>query len=232
MGAASFNSGGIQQFTTAFGANDNVNPTNTLSYNRGDKFISHLDTNFAGGLTGEANISAINGREMTLNWSTVSGGGNRQHIVLAVAGGQWYCGNFETVTAGNNITVSTVPFRPDGGADIYSTTRAQSAAGVCDAPDERVFGGWDSAGGQSSLSIEDTGALATSRVSTALQFNSVYASTNGAVGPAIDARITYTSTQSNGFTLAQPTSDGSGRRVYFIAAGNSIDSTKNLFPWL
>lgn len=230
IGAATFNNNAIQQWVIASGANDNVGTTNCQGYNRGDQFIAHIDSGFAGGLTGKANISAINGRDVTLNWTTTSGGGNREHIVLGVSGGSWHAGNFDTVTAGNNIVVSNLPFRPDGGVSLYSTTKGQTADGVTDTPDERVLGGWDSAGNQRSLTIEDSTGLATSRVSLALQFDSVYASTNGAAGPAIDARITYTSTQNNGFTLAQPTSDGAGRDVYYVAVGDS--APKSLIPFM
>ena len=230
IGAATFRGGAIQQFVWSSGANDGVGTTDTEGYNRFDQFIAHIDTNFAGGLTGKANISAKAGSQVTLNWGTVSGGANREHIVLAVKGGNWRVGNFDTVTAGNNITVSAIGFRPRG-VMFYSTTKGQTADGVTDTPDERVQGGFDMFGSQRSLTIEDSTGLATSRISTAIQFDSVFASTNGAAGPAIDSRITFTSVQNSGFTLAQPTSDGAGRDVYYIAAGNNAAS-RNLVPWM
>lgn len=221
IGAASFRRNAIQQFVCAFGANDNVTPTATQSFSRFDKFIAHLDTAFGANLTGQASITSISGTTVVLNFDVVSGGGNREHLVYAITGEEWEVGNFGTVTAGNNITVSGLGFRPEG-IDFYSVTRGQDAANTPGSPDERVVGFVDSAGNQRSLTIEDsTGVVATTRVSTAIQFDSVYASTNGAAGPAIDARITYTSRQNNGFTLAQPTSDGAGRDIYYIAVGDS-----------
>ncbi len=229
IGAASFRDGAIQQFVNAYGANDNVGTTATQCYNRFDKFLAHIDTNFAGGLTGQANISAIANNVVTLNWTTTSGGGTREHIVLAIKGGSWRVGNFDTVAAGNNIVVSGIGFRPLG-VLFVSTTHGGDADGVTTVPCERVMGAVDSAGNQRSLTIESSNGLATTRVSTAIQFDSVYASTNGAAGPAIDARITYTSTQNRGFTLAQPTSDGTGRDVYYIAAGNN--APRGLVPYM
>ena len=228
VGAASFRRNAIQQFVCAYGANDNVNPTNTQSFSRFDKFIAHLDTNFGANLTGQASITSISGTTVVLNFDVVSGGGNREHIVYGITGEEWEVGNFDTVTAGNNIVVTGLGFRPEG-IDFYSTTRGQDAANTPGSPDERVVGFVDSAGVQHSLTIEDsTGIAGTTRVSTAIQFDSIYASTNGAAGPAIDARITYTSRQNNGFTLAQPTSDGAGRDVYYIACGNSPISAQLL----
>jgi hypothetical protein len=233
IGAASFNNGGIQQWTNAYGANDGAGTTQTASYNRFGEFISHLDINFGAALTGRANISAIVGRVVTLNWAVVSGGGNREHIVLAIYGGQWHCGEFDTTTAGNPIVEAGIPFSPTAGVDLHSDTKNQSAVNTPTATDERVLGGWDSSGNQRSLTIEDSnGVVGSTRISTAIQFDSIYASTNGAAGPAIDARITYTSTQANGFTLQQPTSDGAGRCVYYIAAGDTNPSTKTLIPWM
>lgn len=231
IGAASFRGGAIQQFTNAYGANDNVATTDTECYNRFDKFISHINTAFANNLTGQANISSITGNTVALNWTTVSGGANREHIVLRVTGGSWRVGVFDTVTAGNNITISGVGFRPRG-VEFISTTRSQDTDGVTVNPDERSFGAVDDLENQRSLTIEDSTGLVLTRVSTAIQFDSIYATTNGAAVPAIDARITFTSYQNNGFTMAQPTSDGAGRCVYYIAAGNNGVSSRNLVPWM
>lgn len=228
IGAASFRRNAIQQFSVTYGANDNVNPTNTECANRFDKFIQHINTAFDGTLTGQASITAIVGGTVTLNWDIVSGGANREHIVLGITGEEWEVGNFDTVAAGNNIVNSSLGFIPQG-IEFYSDTHGSTAAGVTAAVDERVIGYVDSAGSQRSLTIEDSNGVAgTTRVSRAIQFDSVYASTNGASGPAIDARITYTSRQNNGFTLAQPTSDGTGRDVYFIASGSSTVSAQLL----
>jgi hypothetical protein len=224
IGAATFRNKQIQQFVLTYGANDNVATMQTQHYNRNDQFIAHIDSGFAGGLTGAANISAKSGATVTLNWTTTSGGGNREHIVFAVRGGSWYAGNFNTVPAGNNIVVTNIDFVPRG-ATFYSDTRALSTLGATDAIDERVVGMFDSVGASRSLSIEDQNGVADSLVDTVIQFDSVHASCNGTSTPAIDARITYTSTQvvaPYGFTLAQPLSDLVGSKVYYVTYGDTL----------
>lgn len=229
IGGATFRGGAIQQSACSFGANDNVGTSGTASYTRSDKFIAHIDSAFAGGLTGQSNISAISGGTVTLNWTTVSGPATREHIVLAIKGGNWRVGVFDTVAAGNNITVSSMGFRPKG-VMFFSTTHTQDTDGVTSSPDERVQGAVDSAGNQRSLTIEDSDGLATTRISTAIQFDSIYAATNGASGPAIDSRITWTSYENNGFTLAQPTSDGTGRDVCYVACGDQAVGARFAAP--
>jgi hypothetical protein len=231
IGAASFRDGGIQQFVCAYGSNDNVATTDTESYNRSDKFIAHINSAFTGNLTGQASISAISGNKVTLNWDVTQGGGVREHIVLAVRGGSWRVGKFDTVVAVAPIVIGSLGFGPIG-ATFVSTTQAQSANNVTDSRDERVLGAFDAASNQRSLSIEDSTALATSRISTVVQFDSVYASCNGSAGPSIDVRATLTSIQKNGFTLSQTDSYDSGRVVYYVAFGKNGISSRNLVPWM
>jgi hypothetical protein len=232
IGAASFRFGVIEQFVVSYGSNDNVNPTNTDSYNRRDRIIAHIDAGFGGGLTGQAGVTAIVGNTITFNFGTVSGSGARELIVLAITGGEWGVGFSDTVAAGNNINITGLGFLPESFV-FDSVTQSSSGLGVTDSPDERVIGMVDSSGNQRSLTIEDsTGIAGDTRISMANQFDSIYATTNGAAGPAIDARVTFTSRNNNGAVLAQPLSDGTGRNIYHSAVGESQLSFRSLTAFL
>jgi hypothetical protein len=217
LGSATFRDG-IQQFSIAMGANDNVATMATQYFNRGDKFISHIDTAFGASLTGQASISARANNVVTLNWDIVSGGANREHIVLAVKGGQWFTSSFTLVTAPGTITVTNVPFRPKG-ICLYSVNRPQNASGVPGSIDEWTMGAYDGTN-QRVATTESANGGATSNVVTALEFDSMYIGTNGI--SAIDARVTGTSLDERGFTASDSLTDVNDRIVYFDAVGDAV----------
>jgi hypothetical protein len=217
LGSATFRDG-IQQFVIAMGANDNVATMATQHFNRGDKFIAHIDTAFGAALTGQAGISARVNNVVTLSWDIVSGGANREHIVLAVKGGQWFTSSFTLVAAPGTITVTNVPFRPKG-ISLYSVNRPANASGVPGAIDEWTMGAYDGTT-QRVMTTESANGGATSNVVTALEFDAIYIGTNGI--SAIDARVAGTSLDERGFTASDSLTDVADRIVYFDAVGDSI----------
>lgn len=230
MGAATFRNNGVQQFTCGMGANDNVATANTLHYNIFGNFISHLDTNFGTALTGQLTILSRNGNNVFTTWNIVSGGGNREHIILAIKGGEWEVGFFETVAAGNPIAV-TSGFQPKGGT-FYSVNRPVSASGVCGDIDEWTVGVFDQNSIVRSMTVEDDdGATPNSLVSTVLQYDSIYVGSDGIGG--VDARITLTSINAAppGVTLQQVLSDLAGRRVYYEFEGDNAPDHVRRDDW-
>jgi hypothetical protein len=218
VGGASFRSG-IQQFALSMGSNDNVATTETEYFNRADQFIAHIESGFSGVLNGQANISAKNNNVVTLNWTLVSGGGNREHMVFAVKGGQWFVGQSTTVAAGNPITFTT-PFKPKG-VNTYSVNRPQNASGVTGNPDEFSMGAFDSSNNARALTTESQNAAATSNVTRAMRFDtSIYVASDG-LG-AEDSRITLTSVSDVGFIGQQVISDVADRIIYFDAVGDDV----------
>lgn len=219
QGFASFAKGAIQQITFAAGSNDASNPTQTINYAQTGQFISQLDTSLTL-VTTRARVTAQNANGFDLTWDEVSGVA-RQFQVLAVMGGQWFVGATVSVTAGNNITVTGVPFGPKG-YSLISSNRTEPASDTPSDTDEWAFGAVDQNANQRSMSTEDTDNVATTVVTTVVQFDSVIATGNGTTPtPAIDARITHTSFTADGWVDAQPTSDGAGRWIGYIAEGDA-----------
>ena len=136
-------------------------------------------------------------------------------------GGQWFVGATVSVIAGNNITVTGVPFNPKG-YSLLSSNRTEPASDTPSDNDEWVFGAVDQDGNQRSMSVEDKDNVATTIVTTVVQFDSVIASGDSvSPTPAIDCRITHSSFTADGWVDAQPTSDGAGRWIGYLAEGNA-----------
>lgn len=220
QGFASFAKGAIQQITFAAGSNDASNPTQTINYAQTGQFLSMLDTTLTL-VTSRARVTDQNANGFDLTWDEVSGIGGRDWQILAVSGGQWFVGATVSVTVGNNITVTGVPFNPKG-YSLISGNRAEPASDTPSTPDEWVFGAVDQNANQRSGSVEDNDNVATTIVTTVVQFDSVLASGDGtSPTPAIDSRITHTNFTADGWVMAQPTSDGSGRWIGYLTEGDA-----------
>ncbi len=221
QGFATFAKNAIQQFTFCAGSQDGVSPTDTANYAQDGQFLSLLDSGISN-VTTRARVTAVNGNGFDLTWDEVSGIGGREWQILAISGGQWLAGSMLTVTAGNNITVTGVPFTPRG-YTLVSSNRAQPASDTLSTPDEWCMGAVDQNANQRSMAVEDATGVATSLVSTVVQFDSVIATGNGLVpAPPIDCRITHTNFTVDGWVDAQPTSDGAGRWIGYFAEGDAI----------
>lgn len=220
QGYATFAKGAIQQFTFSMGSDDNVSPTTTANYAQDGQFLSMLDSATTN-VSSRARVTAVYGDGFDLTWDEVSGFA-REWQVLAISGGQWLAGSTVTVAAGNNITITGVPFIPRG-YTLVTSNRVQPASDTPSVPDEWGMGAVDQDANQMSMAVEDATAVATTLVATVVQFDSVLATPNGVIpAPPIDSRITHTNFTNDGWVDAQPTSDGVGRWIGYFTEGDAV----------
>lgn len=172
-------------------------------------------------ISNEAEFTSMDADGFTLNWTTVDGSAYRM-LYVAVAGGQWYSGNFARSGSTGDQSVTGVGFQPTGlllAHNSLGTTGAVAHArlhvGATDGTNEyTVFAG-------------DEDALSTTDNINDLDSTKMLKSmTEGT--PSTEWTADIVSLDSDGFTLNAATSDADTEEILYLAFGSNAGGVSDL----
>ena len=143
---------------------------------------------------------------------------NDRVFFLAMRGGDYHIGAFDTRTDGVNIVTTGLGFKP-AGALFVSHNAAESAADTSQADAIRSVGVASSPTDRGAHYLSDIDGLGTSRVATAVEFDAVYIRTDEAAAPVITGLMDLVSFDPDGLTTVMDDPDPSAAQVLFFAFG-------------
>jgi hypothetical protein len=163
-------------------------------------------------------FSAMLSTGFRINWTAVDG---TQPYVLYIAlkGGSYRVGNFNTRTDGNDIQIATgLPFTPKGGL-FFSANRAADTPGTATAEHRISIGAFDSATSRIAHCYWDQDGTAESAGRQALETDGIYANVDAT--PAVQGVGDVKTVESDGLVGVMDTPDVSANFVGFILFGNA-----------
>ena len=193
----------------AGGADDNVGPMQTVSYNRAGESIALFDTvltTSSAATNGRAEVDAWLSNGFSLNWNERAG--SRRIFYVALKGGQHAIGDLLTCTSGNGCTVSEtgLPFSPKAGL-LFSHAKAQSASDTGQDDDEWSLGAVTTATSRNAQCLIDDESASTSLVATAIYAVQVYCNQSTSVPGSTNGRMDVVSVNSDGWTFDMDDAD-------------------------
>ncbi len=192
-----------------FSADVSADPSNTSRVQRTDRALT------TGNGSAQYDLVSMDANGFTLNVNPAPGAGLYIHYV-ALKGGQFAVGNFNTATTTGNFGVTGTGFQPKAvlftsflnASSATAVDDAKYSVGVATSSTERfAVGGYD----------QDNQATTNSR--HWLATDKMYKNYNTSATNIED--IDLVSMDSNGFTLNQTTTDGTARQVNYLAIGDS-----------
>lgn len=153
-----------------------------------------------------------------LNWLEVSGLGRYCHF-LALKGGSYRVDNLLTQTdTVTDIVETGFGFTPTG-ALLLSAGRAESTADTPTVHDRLSIGAFSSTSQRNAQATLDEDGLADTEVTTALEFDAVYA--NIATDSTIAGLMDVKSIDADGFTMIMDDADPAQSFVWYLAVGDA-----------
>jgi hypothetical protein len=153
-----------------------------------------------------------------VNWLE-NGAGSRRYHYLALKGGQYAVGSVLTQTdTVTDIVVSGLPFAPKGGL-LISHCKAESTQDVVQDHDELSVGAFSGATQRNAQAHLDEHAVADSEVTTALEFDAVYA--NISTASAIEGLMDVKTVDAGGVTFIMDDADPAQSFVGYLLVGDA-----------
>lgn len=149
-----------------------------------------------------------------LNWPERSS--NRYIFFLALKGGNYRVDNLLTRTDGNDIAETGFGFQPTS-ALFLSHGQVESTSDTTQTQDRLAIGAFSSLTDRGAQAALDENAVADSEVTTAIEFDEVYA--NIKTDSTIDGLMDVKSIDSDGFTMVMDDADPSAAFVWYVAFG-------------
>lgn len=192
---------------------ENVGTTNTSRFQKTDKCLVDVDT--TGAISGEADFVSMDADGFTINvtdaWPTAD-----TILFLALKGGQYDFGTFNSQTSIGNFSKTGVGFQPTGlvlasflnAASASETDGIKYSLGLASGSTERFIAGGTSEDAQD---ISDTDSF-----SDDAKVYQDYDFAQTKIG-----EIDFVSFDSDGFTLNQTDADATGNEVMYLAVGST-----------
>jgi hypothetical protein len=205
------------QAVMVMGSNDAASTMDANSSANGSECVAIMASSMAS-IVARAAFVQFNADGFRLNWTEVSGNAH-QMFYIAIQGGEWAVGDILTQTD----TVTTIPisglgFTPVGGL-FGSVCAAEDALDAIHANDKWSLGGWsENATTRGTHAVLDEDNVANSEVSTAVEFDAVYA--NISTASAIQGLMDIQSVDADGLTLIMDDADPSQSFVFYLMCGN------------
>lgn len=223
--------GSGQQFVVEGGSNDGSATTSTRTYHQDAECIARMGAALDGTMTGRAEFSTFLVNGYRLNWLEGDAGANTRVHVLAIGGTfSAKAGSLLSATSLTTIVTSGVGFLPNtlllaSGAMPESTQDTGT-----NADDDWSMGATD---GTTEVvqAIRDRDAVATTDVATAIDVDNVYLRLNTSAA-SIDGSATFTSFDSDGFTLTQTDADPDAAFIGYLALASAAAATATFVSWI
>jgi hypothetical protein len=212
--------GSGQQFVVAGGSNDGSATTSTRTYHQDAECIARMGTALDGVMTGRAEFTTFLVNGYRLNWLEGDSGANTRVHVLALGGTlKAKAGSLLSLTSLAAIATSGVGFLPNT-LLLGSGTMAESVQDTGTNDDHRWSVGAADGTTEVVQGIRDHDGVATTDVATALNVDNVYLRLNPTAA-SIDGSATFTSFDSDGFTLTQTDADPTASFIGWLAMGSA-----------
>lgn len=222
-----FAAGPFTDCVTWTGGNNSSNAaaTQTANYCLSGEAVAILDATVVSP-NSRGKVTSFNTDGLTMLWPEVGSTG-RVYFYLALRGGRYKVGKLTTLTnTTTDIEVAT-GFTPTGGVFI-SSSNAEDAVDTADQNDRWSMGAFDQSLGRGSMATFDRDNVATTEVSNAVRFASVYA--NISTASAIQGEMDVTRLNGDGFVARMTTADAANNFVGWLAFGSAfqIEGTRNV----
>jgi hypothetical protein len=212
--------GSGQQFVVAGGSNDGSATTSTRTYHQDAECIARMGPALDGVMTGRAEFTSFLANGYRLNWLEGDAGANTRVHVLALGGTlKAKAGSLLSATSLTTIVTSGVGFLPNtlllaSGAMPESTQDTGT-----NADDDWSMGAAD---GTTEVvqATRDRDGVATTDVATGINLDNIYLRLNTSAA-SIDGSATWTSFDSDGFTLTQTDADPDAAFIGWLALGTA-----------
>lgn len=215
-----------QQAVWAGGANDNVTPSQTISYCRSGECLAIPSTTLAT-VDARATFTAFTADGFTLTFSEASGSASYYHY-LALKGGSYTIGSLLTQTDTSTAITALTPGYTATAGFLVSASRAESAADTVSDNDAWSMGTFSSASERAAAAILNEDALAASDANTAIEFDAVYANVSAA--SAIQGLMDVTAVSQGSVSFIMDDADPSQSFVWFLIFGPAVVTPSNLSP--
>lgn len=201
------------------GAQDDSSGTmDARSYCIGTECAGIQDDTVGGSIVARADFVSFLSNGFRLNWLEISGAARYYHF-LALKGGSFRVDNLLTQTdTVTDIVESGFGFAPTG-ALLLSAGKAQDVADTATAHDRLSVGAFSGVTQRNAQAVLDEDALADSEVTTALEFDAVYA--NISTSSTIDGLMDVKSIDADGFTMIMDDADPAQAFVWYLAVGDA-----------
>lgn len=186
--------------------------TNTLSYCTAGECIAF--TNATNAIVSRADFGSFLSNGFRINWAERSS--TRYIFFLALKGGNYRVDNLLTRTDGADIAETGFGFVPTS-AFFLSHGQAESTSDTVQDNDRLSIGAFSSLTERGAQATLDEDALADSEVTTAIEFDEVYA--NIKADSTIDGLMDVKSIDADGFTMVMDDPDPSAAFVWYLAFG-------------
>jgi ACT domain-containing protein len=200
----------------ALAADDAIATTQDVRYCNDAQCCAFLNAAKTG-LAGQAEFVQMNANGFRINWTTAETSA-RTIYYMALKGGSWTGGLFNTRTDGNDIALTGFGFVP-AAALFVSHGTVESTLGTVQDHDMMSIGAATSASARAVQAVSSEDNLADSEVATAIYFDEVYIHMNLADG--IDGLMDVKSFDSNGITCVMDDADPSASFGWYVAVGNA-----------
>lgn len=217
LAIGAFNADG-QQAVWCGGSNDAVTPSQTLAYCREDECFA-LPSSTVASIDTRAVFGSVTADGFTLDFLEVSGTAVYLHY-LAIQGGSCAIGGILTQTdTVTGITVLTPDYTATGGL-LFSANRAESAADTPTDNDAWSMGAFSSTSLRGAAAVMDEDAKAAAEVSTAIEFDGVYA--NISTAAAIQGVMDVSAVANGSVTFIMDDADPSQCFVWYLIFGPEV----------
>lgn len=191
----------------------NAAGTTTSNFYQRNRFVVGMN----GAVLNEesTHVSFDSGGE-TANYTTAPGG-NRLVIYLALKGASVANGTFQQPTSNGNSQITGLSFRP---ASVFFVSADSTPVTAVTANARFSLGSMDENGHQASSWLGMKNGVTTTNTSSDVDTTkTIKMMTEGGASPTVNASASYTSMNSDGFTVTWGTTDASAREVIYWAIG-------------
>lgn len=219
---------GTNSYSVMGFSRDAQTEAHSARYARTDEIVSYV-SGTTPDVTGRVSFVSFGTGQFTVNWVETTGGAATEFAYLAIEGGQHHVGNFLSQTSTGAFTETGIGFTPVA-ALFGSHCKAESTSNTKDADNHLSLGAADGTnqGAQSHLDVD---AADPTQVTTAVEFDSVYARL---ATDAIAGTVDLSSFGSGQLNLDQSDADPDQALIgYWAMAGNAATLTREQegFRW-
>jgi hypothetical protein len=186
----------------------------TASYCLSSECIAFISNAAGAAVVGRASFNALITDGIRITWAESNSAA--PIVALGLKGGNYLIGNLLTRTDGNDIAETGFGFKPSS-ALFLSHGQAESTADTAQANNRWSMGAFSSLTDRGAQAILDEDNIADSEVTTAIEFDAVYA--NISTASAIQGLMDVKSIDADGFTMVMDDADPSQAFVWYLAFG-------------